>query len=384
MVTVTLLPVPPVAGHNTLVAPTRLTGNPGGDALTTLRWLQEFYELWSQTVQVEGTLGNYGVRITNLESEIGAGGVPITSFNSRPGPAITLLSADVIAALGFTPGPAYTLPAATTLVRGGVRPDGSSITIAGDVISAPGGSSYTLPIAQPSTLGGIKPDNTSITVDPSTGVASAATTGRKFVTSGMPTPLLSGLTWANQGGAAAVNKSNGGPLVLTVPTSSGDQLRMLLYAVPGSTPWVATVQFSITQSLANWHDFGLALYDGTKVIAFFFDGRGNQANFLVSQWSSVSAFAVQPYPTGGAVDMRALTGPTIFMQIVNSGTTRTYSLSSTGDPADFVAIYSEASGTYLTETYVGVVSDNPGSAGAIKVNIFALEVVTGSTNTGNW
>ena len=69
----------------------------------------------------------------------------------------------------------YTLPAATTSVLGGVKVDGTSITIADGVISAPsGGGSYTLPIAATDTLGGIKPDGTTITVNSETGVASVA------------------------------------------------------------------------------------------------------------------------------------------------------------------------------------------------------------------
>ena len=68
----------------------------------------------------------------------------------------------------------YTLPAATTSTLGGVKIDGTSITIADGVISAPsGGGSYTLPIAATDTLGGIKPDGTTITVNSETGVASA-------------------------------------------------------------------------------------------------------------------------------------------------------------------------------------------------------------------
>lgn len=50
-------------------------------------------------------------------------------------------------------GGSYTLPAATTTVLGGVKVDGSSITISGaGVIS----SAYTLPTASVSTLGGVK------------------------------------------------------------------------------------------------------------------------------------------------------------------------------------------------------------------------------------
>lgn len=49
----------------------------------------------------------------------------------------------------------YSLPTATTSVLGGVKVDGSTITIASGVISAVS-SSYTLPMATSSTLGGVR------------------------------------------------------------------------------------------------------------------------------------------------------------------------------------------------------------------------------------
>lgn len=62
----------------------------------------------------------------------------------------------------------YTLPTATTVALGGVKVDGTSITIASGVISAAG---YTLPTASASTLGGVKVDGTTVTI--SNGVISA-------------------------------------------------------------------------------------------------------------------------------------------------------------------------------------------------------------------
>ncbi len=61
---------------------------------------------------------------------------------------------------------AYSLPTASTSVLGGVKVDGSTVTIdANGVISASGGGSYTLPAASTSTLGGVKVDGSTITID---------------------------------------------------------------------------------------------------------------------------------------------------------------------------------------------------------------------------
>jgi hypothetical protein len=59
---------------------------------------------------------------------------------------------------------AYTLPTATTSVLGGIKVDGTTITIDGSgVISS--SSAYTLPAATTSTLGGVKIDGTTITIN---------------------------------------------------------------------------------------------------------------------------------------------------------------------------------------------------------------------------
>lgn len=62
-------------------------------------------------------------------------------------------------------GPSYTLPTASTGTLGGVRVDGTSITIAGSVISA------NFPTATTSTLGAVRPDGTTIKI--ASGVISA-------------------------------------------------------------------------------------------------------------------------------------------------------------------------------------------------------------------
>jgi hypothetical protein len=62
-------------------------------------------------------------------------------------------------------GPSYTLPTASTGTLGGVRIDGTTITIAGSVISA------NMPTATVSTLGAVRPDGTTIRIN--SGVISA-------------------------------------------------------------------------------------------------------------------------------------------------------------------------------------------------------------------
>ena len=92
-----------------------------------------------------------------------------------------------------TVGSDYTLPVATDSTLGGVKVDGTTITIDSNG-TIHGSSSYELPTASNTTLGGVKVDGTSITIN-SDGVISSAAQGLDFnaLTSAMTTGTLSGI-----------------------------------------------------------------------------------------------------------------------------------------------------------------------------------------------
>ena len=121
-----------------------------------------------------GTLANLTVTNTITGSVSGNAGT-VTSITGN-----TLTSGQVTTALGFTPGTAYSLPTATTTVLGGVKIDGSTITISGSgVISA--STSYSLPTASTTVLGGVKVDGSTVTINGS-GVITA-----NYTTYSLPT-----------------------------------------------------------------------------------------------------------------------------------------------------------------------------------------------------
>lgn len=93
----------------------------------------------------------------------------------------------------ITVGSDYTLPVATDSTLGGVKVDGTTITVDSNG-TIHGSSSYELPIASNTTLGGVKVDGTSITIN-SDGVISSAAQGLDFdaLTSAMTTGILSGI-----------------------------------------------------------------------------------------------------------------------------------------------------------------------------------------------
>ena len=93
----------------------------------------------------------------------------------------------------ITVGSDYTLPVATDSTLGGVKVDGTTITVDSDG-TIHGSSSYELPIASNTTLGGVKVDGTSITIN-SDGVISSDAQGLDFnaLTNAMTTGTLSGI-----------------------------------------------------------------------------------------------------------------------------------------------------------------------------------------------
>jgi plastocyanin len=185
-----------------------------------------------------GTLANLTVTNTITGSVSGNAGT-VTSISGN-----TLTSGQVTTALGFTPGTAYTLPTATTSVLGGVKIDGTSVTINGSgVISA--STSYSLPTASTTVLGGVKIDGSTITISGS-GVINA-----NYTTYSLPTASSSvlggvkvgtGLTIDGAGILGASGPAYGAVTTLVVTTPvfnynidqySGDN--PAIYAISGTT-----------------------------------------------------------------------------------------------------------------------------------------------------
>ena len=119
----------------------------------------------------------------------------------------------------------YTLPTATTSVLGGVKVDGTTITITNGVIS--GSSSYSLPTASTTVLGGVKVDGSTITISggviSSTGggttlPSQSGNNGKYLTTDG------STLSWATvAGGGSGATLANDTTDTVLYPTMSTSQ-----------------------------------------------------------------------------------------------------------------------------------------------------------------
>ena len=126
--------------------------------------------------ELDGNFTDLDTRVNTklASSSVSAFGLTLIDDANAAG-ARTTVGLSTVAATGAysdlsgTPS-AYTLPTATTSVLGGIKIDGTTITINGSgVISS--ASAYTLPTATTSTLGGVRIDGTTITI--SSGIISS-------------------------------------------------------------------------------------------------------------------------------------------------------------------------------------------------------------------
>ena len=143
--------------------------------------------IWDGTTWKIYSSTTSGISLSDLSVNTSSVGTAALSYNNTTGvftytpPDLSAVQSDWNATTGLkqilnkpTIPPAYTLPTASTTVLGGVKVDGSTITIANGVIS--GANTYSLPTATTTVLGGVKIDGSTITINNGVITASSSTT----------------------------------------------------------------------------------------------------------------------------------------------------------------------------------------------------------------
>jgi hypothetical protein len=161
-------------------------------------------------------------------------------------------------------GSGYSLPTATTSVLGGVKVDGTTITISNGIIS--GANTYVLPTATTSVLGGVKVDGTTITI--SNGIISGANT---YVLPTATTSVLGGVKV--DGSSITINNGTISSATYTLPTSTTSVLGGV--KIDGSTITINNGTISSTNSSVTTESFtgltgatGTVAHDCTSVKLF--------------------------------------------------------------------------------------------------------------------
>jgi hypothetical protein len=235
------------------------------------------------------------------------------------------------------------------------------------------------------------------------GTSSAGTSGQVLSSTGTKTqwvtpsgggggatvPALSSFTWVNQGSSSARQTVSSGPIEATIADSSSLNWRGLFVAVP-ATPYKLTVNMRGYQPAgstagSNTATFGLYFYDGTKLEGFdlLLEGSG-LTKARIEKLNSVNADNSTAWIASGGAGVVSdgilykLPSSTWF-QLRNNGTTMYFDYSIDG--ANFINLFSEAVGTFLTPTEFGFggISVTSGAEPNVIVNMLSWTVAANAT-----
>lgn len=207
----------------------------------------------------------------------------------------------------------------------------------------------SLPVATTSTLGGVKPDGTTITVD-GTGKISSS-----YQPSVLPVPpALAAFTFLNQGTATASN--NGNSIALTiVDTGATLQWRLLKQTAP-TTPYSIAAFFKGIMFDTSSQTIGLYFTDGTKLLGLETLAQSTGLALRVERITNVTTdgstqkSVLLTIASGGLLFPNAVNGG-MYARLRNDGTTLFIDISADG--SNWTNFYSEAVGAFLTPNAYG-------------------------------
>jgi hypothetical protein len=161
-------------------------------------------------------------------------------------------------------------------------------------------------------------------------------------------------TWFNQ--ASSTITTNGASLVLTTPTSGGNNLSGRTTAVTGTNPYTVTLGMIPNLYNASSMQCGLVITNGSNYIVMRYR---NDTVIDIFTWTGTGTPGSQLFSSAGTP---ALTTPypIIFLQIQETSTTRFYRGGTDG--VNFQNFFNEAKQTFITTTRAGFFCLNNTSA----------------------
>jgi hypothetical protein len=198
-------------------------------------------------------------------------------------------------------------------------------------------------------------------------------------------PAGSSFTWMNQGGASYAEYTNG-PITLTIPAQSGDQVRGIGQAPPSSTPYTLTAKIDTMLWGKDYYVAGIYVLDsGGKLLTIQYQtatiSGATPHNIGVNRWNSATSF--NSSPKGEQVSESR----TWWLRINNDGTNWNFYVSPNG--ADWMLFYSEGVTAFLGSTIasLGVFGDNNDTTGigfSSLISLWSFEVASGSGTNSSW
>ena len=195
-------------------------------------------------------------------------------------------------------------------------------------------------------------------------------------------PALSAFSWVNQGSnGAATQVVTGGPIMLTITDNSALNWRLLAVSQP-STPYKLQAQFrAITTPWANSQTIGFYFYDGTKLLGIEYLSQLAGGVFRAERITSVTSddATMATLNTQSTTQIISPVPSPFWVQLRNNGSTLylDYGL----DGANFINLYSEAVGAWLTPTKIcfGGISITSTSTNYIINNLMVWKTVGNAT-----
>jgi hypothetical protein len=168
---------------------------------------------------------------------------------------------------------------------------------------------------------------------------------------------LSGYSWVNKGTSTDTQTTTGGAILLNVANNAALNWRIIQVAQP-STPYKVVVQIRCGSAYVNSQTCGIYFYDGTKLegiedltqSGFSNTGRVEKITNVNTDDSTAAS------STNSAVSVAGVSPE--WLQLRNDGATMSFDYSMDGE--NFVNLFSEAVGTFMTPVDVG--------AGGVSVN----------------
>ena len=256
----------------------------------------------------------------------GSGGaMDLTAFHVETLPAAdggALIYDNTTGVFLFTP---YSLATASNSILGGVKVDGSTITINDGVISAP--YTYTLPIATANSLGGVE-IGTNISVDPSTGKISVSFDGlatETYVTNAITNNLNLGNFEINGTNLQTLSGTVNGADIILNPLNASVKVNSLKFGDLGS---IVNTTLSIEAYITTYRLVHIVDYSTTDALP---TGQYGNINGVVAPWT---VFELAPGTSGTPVSAVAINDKLTGVGIVPS-TVADRGLAGVGDPAEW-------------------------------------------------
>jgi hypothetical protein len=160
-----------------------------------------------------------------------------------------------------------------------------------------------------------------------------------------PPPLVSSLTWINQGTSTASNTSAG--IFFNQPYTSSNYVAALLATAP-ATPYTFTVGIESVVNFTSSTADSLCISDGTKIETVGWAATTTAVTLELVDWTNYDTFSAS-----SSLSPSLATLPNIlWLREADNGTNRTYGWSYDG--VNFIQLTQISDTSFLTPTKIGV------------------------------